>query len=203
MSETQKDFQTRTIKNVQDEGTAIFHDFKRRMSDDKQFHDLDHQAKYEYYMKNNVDFARQYPLVLRNMVSYGMFDIKSVAMYLKKCYSCPIKTDEDFAERQADYVKYLYMNSRARMTTKQLGTIWDDARKSILKELRDSRAKNDAIKKRRTEAAPANIQSRRDRIKWIAKTQIDYNASSASDSSTTPPSSDEKSSSGGASLSES
>ena len=203
MSESQKDFQKRTIKEVQDEGAAIFRDFKRRMKEDKKFHDLDHQAKFEYYMKNNVDFARQYPLVLRNMVSYGMFDTKSVGMYLRKCYTCQTKTDEDFAERQADYVKYLYMNCGTRVPKQQLHAVWDDTRTSILEELKEGRAKNEAVKKRRTEAAPTNLQARRDRIKWIAKKQVDYNASSANASSATTSSSSSDSSSGGASLSES
>jgi hypothetical protein len=177
MSETAEEFAARTIDEAIREGAAIYRDHQRRCRDDEVFKALGHQAKYEYYMKSNIDFARQYPIILRHIASFGMFHPKAVSMYIKKCHASPIKTDEDFAERQADYVKYLYMSLGNHMPRDQLNGVWRKTKEHVLAEMKAGRAKNDASKKRRTSAAPTNIQSRRDRLKWIAKTQVAHNNS--------------------------
>ena len=144
------------IKNTITEGKKIYGDYLRRIRDDEQFNKLGYQARYEYYMKMHIDFARQSPMVLRMIASYGMFNEKAISMYMKKCFNCPIKTDEDYCERQADFVKYNYMFNGKHKSQKELNEIWQQSKKSMMDEIKATNQEKKKISEQRSKNKESN-----------------------------------------------
>ena len=161
------------IKDVCDEGWIIYCDWLKRNENDSVFRDLAYQPKYEYYMKMYTDFARQYPIIMRYLASFGMYSSKAVRQYLKKCNITVIQTDEDYAERQADFVKYLYMDLRPHMDRRKLNTIWQQVKNEILSELKTRKAELKKIKdvreKNKDSNASLRLQNVKDRIIKISE----------------------------------
>jgi hypothetical protein len=156
------------------EAGKIYADYIKREKSDKQFISLSPQARYEYYMKAHIDFARQYPMILRHIASYGMYSEKAIRLYMKKCFNKSTDTDEEYCERQADFVKYLYMYSGRHIEPGRLNEIWAHTKKHIMDELEASKKERDAIKARREKNKNANNIARRESIKQLIQTQFKY-----------------------------
>lgn len=161
------------IKSVCDEGWIIYRDWLKRNESDSVFRELGYQPKYEYYMKMHMDFARQYPIIMRYLASFGMYSRKAVSQYLKKCNTTVVQTDEDYAERQADFVKYLYMDLRPHMDRRKLNMIWQQIKDEILSELKTRNAELKKIKDIREKSKDSNasmrLQNIKDRIMKISE----------------------------------
>lgn len=159
------------IEAVCDEGWIIYCDWKKRNDGDGTFKDLDYQSKYEYYMKQYTDFARQYPIILRYLASFGMYNSNAVRKYLKKCNTSVITTDEDYADRQADFVKFLWMETKPHMDKKKLDIIWQQTRDEMLREITARKVELQKIKDIREKNKISNnikrVQNVRERIARI------------------------------------
>lgn len=162
-----KEHENDTIERVINEANIIYGDYKRRMKDDEQFSNLSHQAKYEYYMKIYIDFARQNPIILRYIASFGMHSPKAIKMYLKKCYNTKLDTDEAFAERQADFVKYLYMDIQKHMDMNKAHEIWRHTKDHILAEIQINKKEMEKIKTQRGKNKEYNDIARRENVKHL------------------------------------
>lgn len=155
-----------------DEGWQIYCDWLKRNRDDETFKSLDYQAKYEYYFKRYADYARQYPIILRYIACFGMFHRKAVEKYLKKCTTVGASTDEEFCERQADYVKYLWLCSNKHIDGKKLKIIWQQTKDALLSELTTRKKELQEIKDMREKNKISNnitrIENVRQRIARLA-----------------------------------
>ena len=156
-----------TINSVIEEANIIFKDYIHRVKNDVQFRDLNPQAKYEYYMKLHIDFARQNPIILRHIASFGLHSPKAIRLYMKKCYSTNTDTDESFCERQADFVKYLYMYTGKHVSQKKLQEIWAQTKKHMMDEIEVSRKEKALIKERREKNKKPNDIERREYVKRL------------------------------------
>ena len=165
----------KNINEVIVEGRRIYTDYKKRMREDDQFKILSHQARFEYYMRMHIDFAREQPLILRHIASYGMFAPKAVRMYLQKCFRNPIKTDEDYCERQADYVKYLYMYSGKHHSTRVINDVWAKTKKHLMVEMELASVEKKKIKIRREKNKSINNIARRNNIKHFIESKQNIN----------------------------
>lgn len=153
------------IEDAIREGKIIYSDYVKRMRGDAEFANLDYQAKYEYYMKIYIDYARQNPMILRMIASYGMFSEKAIRMYFKKCFNKPIKTDEDYCERQADFVKYNYMFCGKHIPAARLNIIWANTKKSMMEEVEFNKKETKETRDRRAKNKKENDSMRRDNLK--------------------------------------
>lgn len=150
------------IDLVNAEGAKIFADFTERLKQ-PEFSRLDPQSQYEYYMKIYPDFARSNPIVLR-YITLNMFSEKAVFLYLMRCYERPIKTNKDYCERQADYVKYLY-RCTTQIRGKQLDDIWIETRDLLMHEIEEFDKERERIKAERLARQDANDEIKRESIK--------------------------------------
>jgi hypothetical protein len=157
------------IDPVVKEATAIFSDYTQRMRGDVQFQNLSGQSRFEYYMKKYIDFARQYPIILRHIACFGMHSEKAIRLYMKKCFNIQTDTDETFCERQADFVKFLYMYSGKHCSQCKLNAVWAHTKKHLMDELEANKKEMHVIKDRREKNKENNNIERRDNVKRILK----------------------------------
>lgn len=155
------------INAIAKEAGAIWMDYQKRSKEDSQFNKMNPQSKFEYYMKMFIDFTRQWTIVTRHIASYGMYNEKAVRLYVNKCITMPYKTEEEFCERQADYVKYLYMYGKNHYPSNKLKEIWTTTKKCLMEELESSRSENEIIKNRRKKNKITNDIARRDNLKQV------------------------------------
>lgn len=161
------------IAAVNAEGRKIYADFLTRVHADRQFYQLDEQSKYDYYMKLYPDFARSNPLILR-YITLGMFNEKANFLYFKQCYTYVTKTDEDFCNRQADLVKYIYrFNTKIRGA--ELDKIWSDTKSLLMAELDEIAIERKKLQDERANRKVENNQVKIDAIK-VAITKAIANA---------------------------
>lgn len=159
----------KSIDPIVKEANKIYADYVKRMKNDSQFQGLSGQARFEYYMKIYIDFARQYPIILRHIASFGMHSEKAIRLYMKKCYNTQTDTDEQYCERQADFVKYLYMYSGRRCTQNKLNDVWTHTKKHLMDELAASKKERSIIKERREKNKDSNDIERRANVKRLLK----------------------------------
>jgi hypothetical protein len=159
------ELQKNTIEHVVQEADKIYADYLKRITNDSQFIALSSQARYEFYMKSNIDFARQNPIILRHIAGFGLHSAKAIRLYMKKCYNTAITSNESFAERQADFVKYLYMYNGKHMSQDKLHDIWAQTKSHILEELENNKKELDAVKEKREKNKETNLAERREIIK--------------------------------------
>ena len=158
------------------EAIHIFKGYQRRMKEDTQFAALGYQDRFDYIMKQHVDFTRSFPVVVRIICTVGLFHPKALKLYISKCQAKKADTDEAFAERQADYVKYVYMYSFKGMARNKLQAIWRDTKESILEEMKHHKKSLEAIQKRREAAKSDNLQIRRNRLRTMLAAKKRYDS---------------------------
>jgi hypothetical protein len=176
------DYEVKYIEDVITEGAKIYADYRKRIESDEQFKSLSHQARYEYYMKMNIDFARQHPLILRHIASYGMFSKKAVKLYFQKCFRNNTQNDEEYCERQADFVKYNYMFSGKHMPQNKLNEIWTHTKKHMMDELAASKREKKMIKEQREKNKNSNNIARRENVKLLLQKRHGSGADTSSQS---------------------
>lgn len=172
------DYEIKYIDNVIDEGKKIYSDYCKRVKNDEQFKSLSHQARYEYYMKMNIDFARQHPLILRHIASYGMFSAKAIKLYFQKCFRNNTNSDEEYCERQADFVKYNYMYSGKHVPQNKLNEIWAQTKKHMMDELEATAKEKKMIKEQREKNKNSNDIVRRENVKRLIQQRTGLGSSS-------------------------
>lgn len=163
------DGEKKQIDLVNAEGAKIFADFTERLKQ-PEFSQLDPQSQYEYYMKIYPDFARSNPIILR-YITLNMFSEKAVFLYLMRCYERPIKTNKDYCERQADYVRFLY-HCTTRIRGKQLDNIWTETRDLLMHEIEEFDKERERIKAERLARQDANDEIKRESIKAALVKQL-------------------------------
>lgn len=163
------DSETKYIDDVIAEGRKIYNDYRERVKNDEQFKSLSHQARYEYYMKMNIDFARQHPLILRHIASYGMFSEKAIKLYFQKCFRNNTTSDEEYCERQADFVKYTYMYSGKHVPQNKLNEIWAHTKKHMMDELEATAKEKIMIKEQREKNKVSNDIARRENVRNLIR----------------------------------
>jgi hypothetical protein len=102
----------------------IWADLKNRLKDDSSFKKLDDDGRLEFYQKNHHTFTMTFPIVLRYMVQLRQYHKKAFIKFIKKMTAHPYRSELEYCERQADYVKYLYMELTPRYTMDKVREIW-------------------------------------------------------------------------------
>jgi hypothetical protein len=119
---------------IKDAG-EIWADIEDRNKNDSSFIKLNVDEQLDFYQKNYHQFTMTFPIVLRYMVQLRQFNKKAFIKFIKKMTSNPYKTELEYCERQADYVKYLYMELTPRYNTNEANDIWKQTYDMLSKEV--------------------------------------------------------------------
>ena len=61
-----------------------------------------------------------FPIFLRYLIQFGMYKPKAFSRDIKKLQNKPCKSELEYCERQADYVKYLYMETNQHYNQQEI-----------------------------------------------------------------------------------
>jgi gas vesicle protein len=98
------------------------------------------------------------------MVDTGQFHPKAMRQYINKLKVKPYKTEEEYCERNADYIKYIYMNTCAHHNHKEAAQLWADTKRSLMNELKEFKDNLDKHRKQSEDMKALNAQERRDEL---------------------------------------
>lgn len=88
-----------------------------------------------------ADFISKYKVVSRCMIVNGEYNTKVFERYLAKLKTKGYTTQEDWAERESDYVKWLWMAYNPHQPQNHAQQVWTDTKKNLLDE--ENKFKND------------------------------------------------------------
>ena len=103
-----------------EDADTIFKDYKTRLKDTN-FNTISPETRLSFYQKKYPQFTLSFPIVIRYLIQFGMYKPKAFSRYIKKLQNKPYKSELEYCERQADYVKFLYMESNIKQILKNYG----------------------------------------------------------------------------------
>jgi len=143
----------------------MYRDFSQRCKNDAEFVKLNTRDKFAYYHRNSPNVVNKFPVIIRYMIETGQFHPKAMRQYIKKLKASPYKTEEEYCERNADYIKYLYMNTHVRYDTKEANRLWTDSKLMLMDELKDFKDRLDEHRKKTEDMKAVNAYERREELK--------------------------------------
>jgi hypothetical protein len=156
------------------EAVNIYRDFTARCKRDAEFIKLSAQDKLSYYHNNSPEVVKKFPVIFRYMVETGQFNPTAMNRYINKLKAKPYKNEEEYCERNADYVKYLYMSTHTHYNQKESARLWVDTKKSLMGELKDFKNNLDKYRKQNDDMNEANANERKEELKhYIEKMQTE------------------------------
>lgn len=149
------------IKDAQN----LYRDFNERSKRDSEFVKLSANDKLMYYHRNASDVVKKFPIIFRYMCETGQFHPKAMKQYIDKLKNSPYKSEEEYCERNSDYIKYLYMATHSHYSLKEANQLWADAKQALTEELADFKKRLDDIKKENDDMKTVNAYERRVELK--------------------------------------
>jgi FMN phosphatase YigB (HAD superfamily) len=131
----------------------------------EEFVNMAMEEQLKIYQERYPDFARTFPIVMRYMIQFRQYKTKAMARFLKRLNSNPYRSEAEYCERQADYVKYLYMESTPHYTAKVAGEVHRDVLEALLEELKDYKEMVEVVKQKSKEGELQNAEERRNELK--------------------------------------
>ena len=123
----------------------------------------------EYYQAEHPRFATTFPIVLRYMVQIQQYDEKAFVKYLKRLQAMPYKTEEEYCQRQSEYIMYLHMAMNPKSKKKENQSVRKEACALLVAEVtafKDAREK--AKEKQEKNNGMNNIEKRAELKKLLA-----------------------------------
>lgn len=161
MMSTQSSDDSQYVKDAM----SIWSDFKKRMRSDSIFAELDIDKQLEYYQKLHHNFTMTFPIVLRYMIQLRKFSKKAFVKYLKKLRANPYKSELEYCERQADYVKYLYIELSDTHNMKEAQAMWQQTYDMLVAEVEIFKKANEKVKKKLEKSNVQNSLEKREELK--------------------------------------
>jgi hypothetical protein len=149
-----------------DDAKRIWNEYKTKMGDSK-FKKLDSEIQLSYFQKNNPSFAKNFSIVLRYMIQLQKYHPKAFKKFILKMQRHPYRTKLEYCERQADYVKYLYMETTPRYSAKDANAIWTNAYDILKKEVEVFDQAEKAVKEKLAKNNKSNSIERREELKKL------------------------------------
>ena len=145
----------------------IWADFKNRLNTDKVFRELDVDDQLEFYQKNHHRFTMTFPIVLRYMIQLKQYDKKAFIKFIQKLTANPYRSELEYCERQADYVKYLFMETSRNHNMKDAQTVWKDTYDMLEKEVKAFKEAEEKVKQKMEKNNNANGTEKRKELKSL------------------------------------
>jgi hypothetical protein len=110
-----------------------------------------------------AEFFRAFQMVVEYMLANCEYNEAAFRRYMKKLFLNPGKGQSGVNERQADYVKYLYIeNNRPHYSIKEAQEIWQYTFDNLERNRKDFEEKYDQAKKDKEAADLRRLQALRD-----------------------------------------
>ena len=153
------------MDNYIKEAEVIWLDFNNRIKNDPVFKELDSDKQLEFYQKNHHGFTMTFPIVLRYMIQLKQYRRKAFIKFIKKMTTKPYRSELEYCERQADYVKYLYMEISPSHNMKDAQDVWKKAYDMLAKEVEVFKKAEDKVKEKLEKNNNQNSIEKRDELK--------------------------------------
>lgn len=161
MMATQSGDDSQYIKDAE----SIWADFKKRMKSDSKFAEMNIDEQLDYYQKQHHNFTMTFPIVLRYMIQLRLYSKKAFVKYLKKLRANPYKSELEYCERQADYVKYLYMEVSGTHNMKEAQDKWQQTYDMLAEEVEIFKKANEKVKQKLEKNNNQNNIEKREELK--------------------------------------
>jgi hypothetical protein len=146
---------------------TIWGNFKERLKVDSEFKNMDPDDQLNFYQKNYHRFTMAFPIVLRYMIQLQQFNKKAFAKFVKKMMSNPYRSELEYCERQADYVKYLFMELSPSHNMKEAQAIWKKTYDMLAKEVEVFKKAEENVKEKLEKNNSQNNIEKRNELKTI------------------------------------
>lgn len=150
------------------EANDINKDFRRRLNT-PEFKALGDEKWLAYYQKKNKKFATTFPIALRYMIQLGQYKEKAFRKFLKRLQHKKYKNEREYCERQADYVKYLYIEVTDHHDERMAKEVWTKTFDTLWKETIVFKEAEERIKKKNEKNEKTNALERRNELKELLK----------------------------------
>ena len=142
----------------------IWADFRKRLGD-SQFEELGPDDQLTFYQKKFNKFTLSFPIVLRYMIQMRAYNKKAFKKFIKKLQLKPYRSELEYCERQADYVKYLYMELSPTHNMKAAQREWQTVYDMLVKEIEIFKNAEKTVKKKLEKNNSLNKEERRKELK--------------------------------------
>lgn len=146
------------------EANAINRDFRKRL-ENPEFKAMGDEKWLDYYQRRNHKFATTFPIVLRYMIQLGQYKEKAFRKFIKRLQNKRYKDEKEYCERQADYVKYLYMEVTNHHDERMAREVWKKTFDTLWKETVVFKEAEKRIKEKNEKNNKQNDQERREELK--------------------------------------
>lgn len=147
------------------DANTILEDYKNRILD-PEFKSLAVEKQIEYYHRNYESFATAFPTVLRYMVQFNLYSEKALRKHIKRLRSNPFRSMEEYCERQADYVKFMYMYLNG-VSESKAQPIWESVYKVFIDEYEALKKSETIVKENLEKNKAADSARRREELKSL------------------------------------
>lgn len=158
-------------ESIKDAG-RIWKDFKNRINTDAKFRNMSVEDQLSFYQKNYRQFMCSFPIVLRYMVQLKLYSKKAFTKYLNKVKQSPYRSELEYCERQADYVKFLYMETSTTHNMKKAQEIWKQTYDMLADEVKYFKQAEEAVKKKMEKNNQANNMEKREELKSLLLNEL-------------------------------
>jgi hypothetical protein len=125
-----------------------------------------YDAKVDVYHKKFPRFCSTFPVIIKYMINDGIFSHKAFEQYLKKMKACSPRSKEEWAERQADYIKYCILDMDGKPGKMQRAqAAWTDVKTGLMEDMDDMKKEMDMAKKLADEDVKALAAKRREELR--------------------------------------
>lgn len=145
---------------------GIWADFQKRIRD-KKFRGMNVDAQLEFYQKNYNRFTMTFPIVLRYMIQLKSYNKKAFMKFVRRLETNPYKSELEYCERQADYVKYLFMEMSPNHSMKEANATWQQTYDMLAKEVQMFKDAEDAVKNKLEKNNNQNNMEKRKELKLL------------------------------------
>jgi hypothetical protein len=144
--------------------------FKMLMTTDPAFRKKDPEDQLGFFQRTYPRFCKLFPIVLRYMIQAYQFDTGAFIRFVRKLEACPYKNEDEYCQRQADYVKYLYLRKIKNYKIADANSVWKDTYDILSEETRLFKEANEKVQRRQTELSAKNSAEKRAELRNLLDT---------------------------------
>jgi hypothetical protein len=102
----------------------------------------------EYFHKSRREICVAYPVVVKTMCLLNVYSAKVFAKYINHIKHRERKTEEDFLEQQATYMKMMYRAQHPKASQSDIIAVYNDALKHLREEAKEHKERVENAKKK-------------------------------------------------------
>lgn len=125
-----------------------------------------YDIKVDMFHKKFPKFCTTFPVVIKYMINDGIFSRKAFDQYLNKLKNASPRTKEEWAERQADYVKYCFLDiDKKPGKMKRAVHVWKEVKQGLMEDMDDMTKEMETAKKNADAEIKELADKRREELK--------------------------------------